>query len=363
MVQQVNAEMVGGIPLVTVIGTPRAMGEHLGDRLAPRLQVLSQYLSEQLISMVQGNGGTLDADRLRADLRTAITPAARIDPQTWMEIESMARACGLPPEDLLLVHGYTDLLSHYGATALPGASTFVALPGSRCDQGRPRVALAWHLDPSLLPYVTLVRRVPAHGPASLALTLAGLHPVAGLSEAGVACASNELIVRDSGGDLFTTHLVSATLTAPTYDDALERCQAAPRRGGRAIHLMATDGRRTSLELSGRRTARLTDAREDAPRVHTNHALDHQIKEMVAAEDPCTRPRLSNVAARAVATPRASLAGIAALLGLGGSPEDKAAARDLGAAPDTTVVLIAEPGSKQVHIRRGGAAPTLEMVGL
>ena len=39
------------------------------------------------------------------------------------ELESMAAAAGLPAEDLLLVHGYGDLLSRFGCQVPPTRST------------------------------------------------------------------------------------------------------------------------------------------------------------------------------------------------------------------------------------------------
>ncbi|GDY13474.1 hypothetical protein LBMAG53_23520 [Planctomycetota bacterium] len=363
MVQPVNSDVVGGIPMVTVIGTPRAMGDLLGRRLRPRLQVLSQFLAGQLLSLTKACGRDLTAEDLRSDLRAAMLPAARIDPQAWMEIESMARSAELPAEDLLLIHGYSDLISHYGCHGSPGQSTLASLPAQRNDSGHTRLAFAWHLDPALMPYVTLVRRVPTHGPANLSLTLAGLHHVAGMSEAGIACASNALVVEDGGGDLLTTHLVASVLNIPVLDDGLSRCQAAPRRGGRAIHGLAASGQRFSVELSGRRTVQLPDPRPDAPRIHTNHAVSDTIRALIAHEEPTSRPRLAAVAGRAVSATRTTNLGIAAWFGLGGAEPDREAARASGAAPDSTVLLIAEPASKTLHLRRGGTAVQLESVGL
>jgi hypothetical protein len=327
------------------------------------LQVLSRFLTGQLLSLAKAAGRELSEEALNGDLRAAILPAARIDPQAWMEIESMARSAELAAEDLLLIHGYSDLLSHYGCHGSPGQSTLASLPAQRNDSGQPRLVFAWHLDPAMMPYVTLVRRAPTHGPASLALTLAGLHHVAGLSEAGIACASNALVVNDGGGDLLTTHLVASLLNIPVLDDGLSRCQAAPRRGGRAIHGLAATGQRFSVELSGKRTAQLPDPRPDAPRIHTNHAVSDTIRARIGHEDPTSRVRLGAVAGRAVSATRATPPGIAAWFGLGGGEPDREAARSAGAAPDTTVLVIAEPEGKTLRLRRGGTAVQLESMTL
>ena len=43
-----NFDLLGGVPVINAIGTPRTIGDTLGQRLKPRLQVLTQYLREQL---------------------------------------------------------------------------------------------------------------------------------------------------------------------------------------------------------------------------------------------------------------------------------------------------------------------------
>ncbi len=361
-----NAEVVGGIPLVSVIGTPRTMGEHLGSRLKSRLQVLAQYFFEQLTSASAGSPQPMTVDDLRARLRDSMLPLTRHEPALWMEIESMARAADMREEDLLLVHGYGDLLSHYGFQVPPGRSTFLSLAAPHTDTGLPRLVMAWHLDPALLPYVMLLRRIPAHGPASLSLTLAGLSPICGLSEAGIAAAVNELRVTDGADGHFTCHLLASTLTAPSLDDAASRAAMGPRHGGAALHLLSNGGDRLSLELSGQTTARLDDPYHSAPRVHTNHPLHSDIiKHSALVNDATSKARLERVAGLAVdasgATPNA-IAGWFGLEGKGDRPSARLIA-DPNPTPEVTVLFMADPAAKAIHVRRGGTSAKLETVRL
>ncbi len=360
-------EIVGGVPLISVIGTPRTIGENIGKRLASRLQVLSQYLLEQLAASAQAGGTPLDPTSLRDHLRSTILPAARLEPSLWMEIESMARAANLPEEDLLLIHGYGDLLSHFGCAAPPTRSTMVSLASPHTDHGLSRMVYAWHLDPALFPYITLVRRIPSHGPANLTLTLCGLHPVAGLSEAGIAAATNELRVTDGAAEgHFTSHLLASALTAPAFDDAAQRIRSGPRQGGATVHLL-TQSDRASCELSGREATVLPDPFVSAPRVHTNHPLDESMMRWAAEiRDPSSRLRLVGVAQRAIDARGLAPNALANWFGLG-VRDDASDSIRLQAAeginPETTVLALMDPSTRTLHLKRGGNPSKLEAITL
>lgn len=344
---------------MSVMGTPRTIGETIGARLKPRLQVLAQYLTEQLAAGLSSErGARMGREELRKALAPSVEATTRLEPSVWMELESMARAAELPPEDLLLVHGYGDLVSFFRSALPPSRSTFVSLNAIHTDHGLPRLALAWHLDPALLPYVTLVRRIPAHGPASLSLTLAGLQPVAGLSEAGIAVAANELRVNDGAPGHLTPHLVASTMTAPSREDAERRIQAGPRHGGASIHLLDASGERRSMELSGRQAVRLPDPWPQSPRVHCNLALSDQVQGVAGAvTDPSSRGRLEQIAALAVearACTPSEIAGWFCLSASSSSSSHPSTGRIEGVRADSTVLMVCDPSLKTVHLLRGGS---------
>lgn len=351
------ADVIGGIPVVSVMGTPRTVGDTIGSRLKPRLQVLAQYLTEQLAAGMSSEGkGRLGREDLRRILQPSLEATTRLEPAVWMEIESIARAAELPPQDLLLIHGYGDLVGYFQANQAPVRSTFIALNAVHTDHGLPRLALAWHLDPALLPYVTLVRRIPAHGPASLSLTLAGLSPIAGLSEAGVAVAANEMRVEDGAPGLMTPHLIAAAMTAPGRADAESRIQTGPRHGGACIHLLDADGDRASFELSGQQCARLPDPWPQSPRVHCNQPLAEEIVALAGrTTDPTSKGRLEQIAALAVDARACDPQEIASWFRLRpGSEPRPGTARVDGINPASTVLMICDPAQKTVHVQRGGA---------
>jgi hypothetical protein len=360
-------DILGGIPVINAIGTPRAIGDTIGTRLKPRLQVLAQYLKEQLSSAISDADPSRASDDLGSHLRTLAVPLARTAPSTWMEIESIARSTGVSEEDLLLIHGWGDLLSHYSCQVPPMRSSYVSLTANHTDTGMARAVFGWHLDPILFPYLTLVRRMPSHGPASVCLTLAGLHPVAGMSEAGIAVAANELRVVDGTEGHFTAHLLAAALNAPHFDDAKSRIQQGPRHGGGAIHLLGPQGERATVELSGQTTAILRDQVLTSPRAHTNHALDSEVMRWTGRQgDGTSKDRLAYFASRAISAEGCDPHSIAGWFGLGrtiaGGGEIPHPGVD-GLDPETTVLLQMDPGRKVMHVKRGGSPARIESISL
>lgn len=358
-------ELIGGVPLIHAVGTPRTIGEILGYRLKPRLQVLAQYLREQFTAALVGTPHEGGQEELMSRLRNLFTPLAQMDPGLWMEIESMARAADLGAEELLLIHGYGDLLSFHGCAVPPMRSTFVALAPEHTDTGKVRMVHAWHLDPALYPYITLVRRVPSHGPASLTLTLAGLHPVAGVSQARIGACVNELRVKDGKEGHFISHLLASVFTAPSITDASRRIIQGPRQGGAAIHLMSAS-ERLSVELSGQLHVRLDDRQPGAPRVHTNHALDEAIQAQASIQgDPGSKSRLVRLAAYAVEARGLDPGSIAGWFGLDSRESSGKLKLEslVGMPSETTVITVIDPSDCTLHLRRGGTPAKMESTSL
>ena len=359
-------DLVGGIPLITATGTPRALGEAIGVRCKSRLQVLAQYLKEQLAGAMTGSGHPITPDELQHHLEAVALPLSRQEPALWMEIETMARVAELPAGDLLLIHGYGDLLSHYNCPVPPMRSSLLLLSGTNTDTREARLVHAWHLDPALFPYLTLVRRIPAHGPANITLTLAGLHPVVGLSEAGIAAASNELRITDGCEGQFTPHLLASVFTSPTFEDAAQRIHKGPRHGGAALHLLSAQGKRLSVELSGQEAQDLADPNPKSPRVHTTHPVNVNILRWSAATgDGTSKGRLAHLASKVIEARDLTPAQCAGWFGLGteDGPNGQRAHLPEGVDPRTTVLTQIDPHTRTLTFKRGGSPAPVESIQL
>lgn len=344
-------EAAVGIPFISVVGTPRVMGSSAGERLKANIHAAYQRLNG-LIQRVHGD------DTLRIN-RSRILECAH-EPGLAMEIESMAESAEIPIEDLLLVHGHSDLLSYYHSKNAASSSTYLSIPAGRTKGGEPCMALIWQVDRALLPHLVIVHRIPAHGPASMALTVGGVHPVAGVSEAGICVAGNELRVEDGAIGSFTTHLLWTILGAPSFEDAVMRTEVGPRFGGRAISVVDANGQRLTCELTGVHRARLYE-RASAARVHTNHVLDRELADSgVAFEEASSAERLVKVAKLAAAATSVEPLDIAGWFGFTAQPgadpsTDSTKIHD----PRLSVAMIIEPKSRIMHLGLGGRKHQLD----
>lgn len=357
-------DTTAGISVVTARGTPRAIGETLGRTLREPLTELTALVADRLRSITP-QGIHLDRTRLAAIFQPAILDLTRFNPSLWMELEGMCLGSGLPMEALLLIHGYADLLSHLGCRMPPAASTYIGMGPDHAQVRRPLQALAWTPEPMFQQHLTLVRRMPSNGPRSLMLTVAGLHPVAGLSEARIAAACNELRVSDGVPGLFTCHLLAGLFHIPDFDSGVRRLEQAPRFGGGAVHVLAGDGRRASVETSGLRTARLGDPDPAMPRVHTNHPIADEILPCVPLVDDDSRERLGRIARQAVAGRDIAPGTIAEWFGLDEAHAGDEDGDDLlpQGIPDAGVVSVADPAAGRLWLRTSGARATTTEIAL
>jgi hypothetical protein len=296
--------------VITVRGTPRVMGEAIGQAFRTELAGLAILVTERLMRI----NPALDRHVLH-DLMRAAKPAFQaFDPSLWMELEGMARSSGLVVEDLMLAHGFSDLLSHFGSRTPPFSSTFLAFGPARVRDQHPLQVLGWAPDPFIIDRLAVIRRQPSNGPRTASLTIAGVHPVAGVSEARLAGVWNELRVNDGRPGLMTAHMLASALNVPDYATAAKRLEAGPRFGGGALHLLAGDGRRLSLEISGQRTAKLDDPDPAMLRIHTNHPIADSIVSAVAVIDATSSERLGQLARRAQAESSISLSTVSSWFG-------------------------------------------------
>lgn len=283
-IQPMN-EKVGGINSITITGTPRQMGHALGKRLKSRIDVLVQDCLECLCRTADTGYGMCDTDgtvhidrclkTLEHTLQTGMQHMRNQAPHTWMELESIADGAELTPTHIMAVHAINDLLPVIAKAAPVCSSASIMLPSRIRADNIPCIALQWRVPAFLLPHMCLVRRIPAHGPATITLGLNGLHTVAGISEAGNAIVSNEMHCEKSHLDgIPIPCLLDNALSGPTVEDALQRLHMHACMGSRAVFVLNSDGQRASIEISAATSITLADPVSDSPRVHSSHPL-HQ----------------------------------------------------------------------------------------
>ena len=282
---QAALEAVGGISLITITGTPRQMGHALGQRLKSRIDVLIQDILNRIATLADPSYELLNSDGsinrkhvnkvLKALLQPCIDSIRKNTPQVWMELESLSHGAGVEPVQVLAVHAIDDILPHIASRPPLASSACIMLAPGQRKNAEPCLALQWRVPAIWLPHLCLVRRIPAHGPATITLGLNGLHTVAGMSEAGNAITSNEMHCNKAHlMGIPIPLLIDAALSGPTVDGALNRLQQYHCMGSRAIFVLNQDHHRASLEISAGSAVELQDPMQDSPRVHTSHPL-HQ----------------------------------------------------------------------------------------
>ncbi|MFW5829831.1 MAG: hypothetical protein ACOCXA_06175 [Planctomycetota bacterium] len=372
-----HVESASGIPVITAKGTPRAIGRALGERLKPRLRVLIQDISgilcqlsgdEQLID----EDGGFDQDAMLHYLDRLLGNSARealqeLDPAQWMELESLAESCKVNILFLLAITAFNDLVKHFQPELSFFASNTAVVPPNRNHDEASLIACDWSVPPYLLPHIMLIRRVPSHGPASLTLSLGGLHSVAGINAAGLAVSSDDLY--DSIGDgagLPTPCMLLSALGANNLPEARARCESGRLFGGRAFHLTNADGERVSIERHAEQATCLRDPSIAAPRIHTNHRLSgHAAPGNLERQVARSSQRLQQLAALALkSNVTTTLQEIDNWFATGIDLDSNRSSRSsMRERPVTGAVVILDPMNACIHCRGSGAGRSLKNVAL
>lgn len=355
----VTDETVAGIPVLTIRGTPRAMGDSLGSLLRDSLVALQNTIIDYLQVHTPG-GQFLDLSRLIKIIQPALETTSRFNPALWMELEGMSHGSGLPIEMLLLIHSHSNIFDFLGSSMPPSASAWLGIDASHARLNHPFMAWAGAPDPRMVPHLHIIRRQPSHAPRSLSLSFAGLHPLIGISEARLAIAWNELRVNDGAIGLSVSHLIAHILSVPDFEGGVKSTEISPRFGGGAVHLLASDGRRASVEMSGQHSVCLDDPDPGMPRVHTNHPIAEALLPLVTSADTDSLARLGRFARRAVTDRDITPPSIASWCEIG---EKKSMSTSLNVPATMQIVATAHPQAAHLTLSTARFPAASESVAL
>jgi len=257
--------------VVTIGGTPEAIGRDHGRRLGARIRMLEERYVRAIFS---------DASRHAAGLVAAAGFRPLLRPHHRAELDALAEAAGVPAGRMLLANSFLDLLPSVGCAtiALPGAASADGVPRFGRNLDFPSLDVA--ADQSL---VVVVRPEGRH--AFAAVTWPGLVGVlSGMNEHGLTLANMEV--------KRTPRVPAAMPYAFLYRAILEECRTVDQ----AIALLEREGRQTAnnlmlMDAAGDRALveiapqaiRVRRAKNQAPLVATNHH-----REDGGEPDVCTR---------------------------------------------------------------------------
>ncbi|NRA38850.1 MAG: hypothetical protein HRU15_11965 [Planctomycetes bacterium] len=260
----------------------------------------------------------------------------------------------------MAVHAINDLLPVIAKEPPVCSSASIMLPAQYRDTQTPCIALQWRVPAFLLPHICLVRRIPAHGPATITLGLNGLHTVAGISEAGNAIVSNEMHCQNSHMDgIPIPCLLDNALSGPTVDDALQRLHMHACMGSRAVFVLDSDNHRASIEISAATSITLADPMHESPRVHTSHPL-HQafaVDNNTAYSD--SKTQLKRLALSARESAESNIHDISSWF-----QQSSSQLIDIDkVTPGGSCVCIFEPSNKVIHCHSGPSADNFSSTSL
>lgn len=254
-------------PELTVTGSPRAMGEQIGEALREKIREFDAIALERLRKTFE-----VSRDFAFAVARRCLDEVRGYAPHMLEELEGMAHASGLELERVMLLQVRNQLRADQPAAG--GGCTSFAL--GKTAAGTSITGQNWDNDPALDAYSVVLTRRPDDAPAFLSITQAGLIAYMGVNDAGLAICLNTLPApaRSHGVPLY--FIVRGIYETRSLDGALE----AVRRANRAIPanlMLATPEGPANLEVTVEDVHVLREG-EAGPEVvtHTNHCLHPEL---------------------------------------------------------------------------------------
>lgn len=257
--------------------TPREWGRIHGESFRGEVRALSA-IRTYLCTRV---GGFPDRASVLAAAEAHLPVLARYHGGLHDELVGIAEGAAVTPAEIVVANHYTDLRD-----LSPDQSTWRPAPGdggcsviwAETPTGR-ILAQTWDMHATAIPYVMMLH-VPSleGGPAAWFLTLTGCLGLAGMNEAGVAIAINNLYSNDATVGAVWPAVVRHALQHTHASGARDHVLGAPIGSGHH-YFVADRADAFAIETSGVLRRTMFSSTAAAPRpsyCHTNHCLDPEV---------------------------------------------------------------------------------------
>ncbi|MEW6200990.1 MAG: C45 family peptidase [bacterium] len=264
-------EMVEGVRVVYLSGTPHEIGVQHGALLKKEINFLIKYFFEE-----RGNifGATPDA------LATAAKILERHIPEEYVEeMRGIAEGAGVGYEKILYSNIFLDVVSADWVGVKPNCSNFAVLGGVTRNgdviHGR---NLDWSSDKLLVLANTVFFITPAEGVPLASVSWPGMAgTLTGINAEQISMGEMTSITSDASldGMPFMIHLRKLLQYSTNLDDAYSILSKLPRTTG--YNVLVTDGKANDgfvAELSATRITR--SAPRNGVLIHTNHFLHEEM---------------------------------------------------------------------------------------
>lgn len=223
------------------------------------------------------------ADDTVAAIADASTEAlSRWSPELGDELTSIAEGARLTTRQLGLLNARTEVLAAAPPPSEGECSTLVRVPPAN-DLERATAFQTWDWHSALVPEALMWRYEPAPGQWVKTFTEPGMLAKIGINARGLAVHLNILHHgTDSASGGVPVHAIARRILdeAATVGEAFDIAQSAEVSASSVLTVLATGSgapEASSIEVSPAGTA-LVPASEDGWLVHTNHFLDHELRE-------------------------------------------------------------------------------------
>lgn len=262
-------------PELNVSGSPRQLGEQIGEALREQLRGFCGIALERVRKTTR-----ISREAAHRVAAAALPLAEEYSPDSIAELRGTADASGVSLLDLMLLQVRNQLRDEpdHACTSLSFGPPFT-----------PQRLLAqnWDADPALDPFTVVLTRRPTGKPAFTTLTQAGLIAYIGGSTAGIGVCLNALPApsRFAPDGMFEPPLAGAwgvphyfTVREIYEARSLEAAATAVRRATRAIPasiMLTTPEGPANLEVTPAAVCVQTSS-ETGIVVHTNHCLEPEL---------------------------------------------------------------------------------------
>jgi isopenicillin-N N-acyltransferase like protein len=188
---------------ITVCGSLSEMGEQHGEAAADLVAELFatrfELLTRQMAAAFPERPGSSIERQITGWTTDLFRQIVAQLPDVAAEVTGVSRGSGLEPWKLVVAGGYTDVLGGLVSPRHQQAACECTVVAMRAAHGGGAViAGTWDSHASAAPALVLLRRQPASGPSTLALTTAGWSAQQGVNSAGLAFATTNLRPRHGG---------------------------------------------------------------------------------------------------------------------------------------------------------------------
>lgn len=281
--------------MVELSGSPRQMGRQFGEATRELTQRFAEVRLERCVKKARELGLQVDAGLVLEVSGRCIDHHRRYDEGIWEEMEGIAEGAGLSPEMLMICNGLTDIRDAVyvaagigwgksGGADNGGCTSWMAAPEATAIDCT-LVGQTWDMHADAADYIVAVKRKPASGPASLAMTTAGCLSLVGLNSRGIAVGNNNLRPVDARPGVNYLAMIHKALSQSHLAGAINAVTQAWRCGGHNYYMADGEGSIVDVEATAAEYEVIQPA--GAVYAHTNHYLTPRLQALAVPGEVIT----------------------------------------------------------------------------